>query len=85
MEKLKEVKNWSPSLQFANSITKKIIKPILENYPDLKLEISELTTNSITKQLRKDSLIWESLQRLYTNEIEEDIILFYETLMVWGY
>tara|TARA_R110002094_G_scaffold24660_1_gene36862 strand:- start:244 stop:1182 length:939 start_codon:yes stop_codon:yes gene_type:complete len=68
----------------ANSLLPKIIKPILANYPDLKLEISELTTNSITKQLKEGQLDMGIVATpLHEPEIE-DIILFYETLMVYG-
>lgn len=62
----------------------KIIKPILENFPDLKLEISESTTNSITKQLKEGQLDMGIVATpLHEPEIE-DIVLFYETLMVYG-
>jgi LysR family hydrogen peroxide-inducible transcriptional activator len=68
----------------ANSLLPKIIKPILENYPNLKLEISESTTNSITKQLKEGQLDMGIVATpLHEPEIE-DIILFYETLMVYG-
>lgn len=68
----------------ANSLLPKIIKPILENYPDLKLEISESTTNSITKQLKEGQLDMGIVATpLHDPEIE-DIVLFYETLMVYG-
>ena len=68
----------------ANSLLPKIIKPILENFPDLKLEISESTTNSITKQLKEGQLDMGIVATpLHEPEIE-DIVLFYETLMVYG-
>ena len=68
----------------ANSLLPKILKPILENFPDLKLEISEQTTNSITKQLKEGQLDMGIVATpLHDTEIE-DIVLFYETLMVYG-
>ncbi|MFV8371494.1 hydrogen peroxide-inducible genes activator [Flavobacterium sp. LB2P74] len=68
----------------ANSLLPKIIKPILENFPHLKLEISEQTTNSITKQLKEGQLDM-GIVATPLNETEiEDIVLFYETLMVYG-
>ncbi|MFV8374862.1 hydrogen peroxide-inducible genes activator [Flavobacterium sp. GSP11] len=68
----------------ANSLLPKIIKPILEKYPDLKLEISELTTSSITKQLKEGQLDM-GIVATPSNDTEiEDIVLFYETLMVYG-
>ncbi|MFV5685223.1 hydrogen peroxide-inducible genes activator [Flavobacterium sp. GB2R13] len=68
----------------ANSLLPKIIKPILENYPDLKLEISELTTNSITKQLKEGQLDMGIVATPLNDTEIEDIVLFYETLMVYG-
>ncbi|RTY68828.1 hydrogen peroxide-inducible genes activator [Flavobacterium sp. ZB4P23] len=68
----------------ANSLLPKILKPILENFPDLKLEILEQTTNSITKQLKEGQLDMGIVATpLHDTEIE-DIVLFYETLMVYG-
>ncbi|MBC7749623.1 MAG: LysR family transcriptional regulator, partial [Methylotenera sp.] len=68
----------------ANSLLPQIIKPILENFPNLKLEISEQTTNSITKQLKEGQLDMGIVATpLHDTEIE-DIVLFYETLMVYG-
>jgi len=68
----------------ANSLLPKIIKPILENYPELKLEISELTTNSIIKQLKEGQLDMGIVATPLQEPEIEDIILFYETLMVYG-
>ncbi|MFV8388866.1 hydrogen peroxide-inducible genes activator [Flavobacterium sp. LB1P71] len=68
----------------ANSLLPKIIKPILEKYPDLKLEISELTTSSITKQLKEGQLDMGIVATPLNDTEIEDIVLFYETLMVYG-
>jgi LysR family hydrogen peroxide-inducible transcriptional activator len=68
----------------ANSLLPKIIKPILEKYPDLKLEISESTTNSITKQLKEGQLDMGIVATPLNDSEIEDIVLFYETLMVYG-
>ena len=68
----------------ANSLLPKIIKPILENYPDLKLEISESTTNSITKQLKEGQLDMGIVATPLQEPEIEDVVLFYETLMVYG-
>ena len=68
----------------ANSLLPKIIKPILENFPDLKLEISEQTTNSITKQLKEGQLDMGIVATPLNDTEIEDIVLFYETLMVYG-
>ncbi|TRX23877.1 hydrogen peroxide-inducible genes activator [Flavobacterium franklandianum] len=68
----------------ANSLLPKIIKPIFENYPDLKLEISELTTFSITKQLKEGQLDMGIVATPLNDAGIEDIVLFYETLMVYG-
>ncbi|MDI5886916.1 MULTISPECIES: hydrogen peroxide-inducible genes activator [Flavobacterium] len=68
----------------ANSLLPKIIKPILENYPNLKLEISELTTSSITSQLKEGQLDMGIVATPLNDTEIEDIVLFYETLMVYG-
>ncbi|MFV5694344.1 hydrogen peroxide-inducible genes activator [Flavobacterium sp. LB3P122] len=68
----------------ANSLLPKIIKPILENFPDLKLEISEQTTKSITKQLKEGQLDMGIVATPLNDTEIEDIVLFYETLMVYG-
>ncbi|MFV8335699.1 hydrogen peroxide-inducible genes activator [Flavobacterium sp. RSP29] len=68
----------------ANSLLPKIIKPILENFPNLKLEISEQTTNSITKQLKEGQLDMGIVATPLNDTEIEDIVLFYETLMVYG-
>jgi LysR family hydrogen peroxide-inducible transcriptional activator len=68
----------------ANSLLPKIIKPLLEIYPELKLEIAELTTDHIIKQLREGHI---DIGILATPLVETDmnkVVLFHESLMVYG-
>lgn len=68
----------------ANSLLPIVLMPILAKYPDLMIEMSEITTNNILKQLKDGSIDMGILATpLETEEIEEEI-LYYETLMVYG-
>lgn len=68
----------------ASTLLPKIIKPLFEKYPKLNLEVNELTTANIIRQLREGQLDFAILATpLNEKDIEEDI-LFYETLMVYG-
>ncbi len=68
----------------ANSLLPKILFPIIEKYPFLELELSEITTQNIIRQLKEGTIDTGILSTpLHDNEIEESI-LYYETLMVYG-
>lgn len=68
----------------ANTLLPKIIKPLFDKYPKLKVEVTELTTNNIIRQLKEGSLdLGIMATPLAEKDIEEDV-LFYETLMVYG-
>lgn len=68
----------------ANSLLPKIIKPLLEKYPRLYIEVVEVTTQNIYRQLREGSL---DVGIIGTPNTDADIgeeILYYEALMVYG-
>ena len=68
----------------ANSLLPIVLMPLLKKYPDLMIEMYEVTTNNILKQLKEGTLDMGILATpLETEEIEEEI-LYYETLMVYG-
>jgi LysR family hydrogen peroxide-inducible transcriptional activator len=68
----------------AGSLLPKIIMPIMEKYPDLELEIHEITTQNIVKQLTTGQIdIGILATPLNIEELEENI-LYYEALMVYG-
>jgi LysR family hydrogen peroxide-inducible transcriptional activator len=68
----------------AGSLLPKIIRHLLLAHPDLKIEIMELTTHNIIKQLKEGQLDAGILATpLNIEEIEENI-LYYEALMVYG-
>lgn len=68
----------------ANALLPRIIKPLFKHYPKLQIEVTELTTENIIKQLKEGTLDMGILATpLQHKEIEEDI-LFYEMLMVYG-
>lgn len=69
----------------ANSIITKGIKPLLEKYPNLELEITEITTSGILKNLKEGfidvGIISTPISK--ASEFEEEI-LYYESLLVYG-
>jgi LysR family hydrogen peroxide-inducible transcriptional activator len=68
----------------ANSLLPKIIKPLLEAYPKLRLEIIEITSQNIIKQLKEGSIDLGIVATPISNEEMEQEILYYETLLVYG-
>ncbi len=68
----------------AGSLLPKIIKIFIEKYPDLKIEIHEVTTQNILKQLKEGQLDAGILATpLQEVDIEENV-LYYEALLVYG-
>lgn len=69
----------------ANSIITKGIKPLLEKYPNLELEITEITTSGILKNLKEGfidvGIVSTPISK--ASEFEEEI-LYYESLLVYG-
>lgn len=68
----------------ANSLLPKIIKPLLEVYPELKLDIAELTTDHIIKQLKAGNIDIGILATPITASEIDKVVLFHESLMVYG-
>ena len=68
----------------ANSLLPKILPPILANYPDLTLDIIEVTTENIMHKLKNDQLDAGILATPLNNEQYEEEILYYESMMVYG-
>ncbi|MDX9891348.1 MAG: LysR substrate-binding domain-containing protein [Bacteroidales bacterium] len=68
----------------ANSLLPIVLMPLLKKFPDLMVEMYEITTQNILKQLKEGTIDMGILATpLETEDIEEEI-LFYETLMVYG-
>lgn len=68
----------------ASSLLPIVLMPLLQKFPDLMIEMYEITTNNILKQLKEGTIDMGILATpLETEEIEEEI-LYYETLMVYG-
>lgn len=68
----------------ANSLLPKIIRPLLEKYPKLHVEVAEVTTQHIYRQLREGSI---DVGIIGTPNSDPDIgeeVLYYEALMVYG-
>lgn len=68
----------------ANSLLPKIIKPFLLKYPNLYIEILEITTNHIIKQLKEGIIDVGIVATTSTEDLIEEEILYHETLMVYG-
>ena len=68
----------------ANSLLPKVIKKLITAYPKLHLEIIEITTNNIIKQLKEGSIDVGIMATPSNNEEIEEDILYYETLLVYG-
>ena len=68
----------------AGSLLPKIISKLVHSFPDLEIEIQELTTQNIIKLLQNGQIDAGILATpLNVAELEENI-LYYETLMVYG-
>lgn len=68
----------------ANSLLPKVLPNILATYPGLYLEIHEATTIEITKQLKEGNLDAAILSTPIAFEGLEEIVLYYEMLMIYG-
>jgi len=68
----------------ANSLLPIILPPILKEYPDLHLQITEITTEEIKAQLLNDQIDGGILATPLDEESMEENILYYEAMMVYG-
>lgn len=68
----------------ANSLLPIILPKLLNQNPDLKLKISEITTENILQQLSMDKIDIGILATPLDNEDFEETILYYEAMMVYG-
>lgn len=69
----------------ANSLMPIILKPILEKYPQLVLEIYEVTTSQLMKNLREGKLDLGILSTPIATGDLETTLLYEEPLHVYGY
>lgn len=68
----------------ANSLLPLILPTILNENPNLKLDIREITTDEIKEQLKLDKIDLGILATPINNKKFEEHILYYESLMVYG-
>lgn len=69
----------------ANSIITKGIKPLMGKYPNLELDITEITTSGILKNLKKGFIDVGIVSTPISNASEyEEEIMYYESLLVYG-
>ncbi len=68
----------------ANSLLPKILFPLMDAYPLLELELFEITTHNIIRQLKEGTIDVGILSTPIQDEQIEESILYYETLMVYG-
>lgn len=69
----------------ANSLMPIILKPILEKYPQLVLEIYEVTTHQMMKNLREGKLDMGILSTPIASNDLETTLLYEEPVHVYGY
>lgn len=68
----------------ANSLLPVVLLPILEKFPDLHIEMSEVTTDNIIRKLKEGTIDMGILATPLDIDDYEEEILYYETLMVYG-
>lgn len=68
----------------ANSLLPIILKPLLSNFPKLRIEIIEITTEEIKRQLLLDQIDVGLLATPLEHSDFEENILYYEAMMVYG-
>lgn len=68
----------------ANALLPKILSPILASYPNLNLDLLEVTTENILTKLKNDQLDAGILATPLHDEHFEENILYYESMMVYG-
>lgn len=69
----------------ANSLMPIILKPLLEKYPQLVLEIYEVTTNQLLKNLREGKLDMGILSTPIASNELETMLIYHEPLHVYGH
>ena len=68
----------------ASSLLPLIVKPILEKYPELNLDVREITTDEIVKSLKNGDIDMGILATPIEDKTIEENILYYESLLVYG-
>ncbi len=68
----------------ANSLLPIILPPILQNYPDLHLDIMEITTEELTQQILSGKVDVGIMATPLENTQLEENILYYEAMMIYG-
>jgi LysR family hydrogen peroxide-inducible transcriptional activator len=68
----------------ANSLLPRILRGLMEAYPDLELDVSERTTSNIIRSLREGAIDAGILATPLPGENIDKRVLYYEALMVYG-
>lgn len=68
----------------ANSLLPIILPPLLNDNPDLQLDITEITTEEILQQLKMDKIDLGILATPLEDEAIHETVLYYEAMMVYG-
>lgn len=68
----------------ANALLPKIVRPLLAAYPQLHIEIVEITTANIIKQLKEGTIDVGIVATPTTDVNVVETILYHEALMVYG-
>lgn len=68
----------------ANSLLPKLLPELLAQFPDLELDIAEMTTTTIIHQLKEGNIDLGILSTPLKDPLIEDEVLYYEALMIYG-
>ncbi len=68
----------------ANALLPLLFKVWISKYPELRLRVTEVTTEQITEQLVNDQIDAGILATPLGDDDLEEVILYYETMMVYG-
>jgi LysR family hydrogen peroxide-inducible transcriptional activator len=68
----------------ASTLLPKILLPLVEKYPDLHLDISEITTENIVASLKNGDLDAGIMATPWEDDKIEEEILYYEAMLAYG-
>lgn len=68
----------------ANSLLPVVLKPIMEQYPDLEITITEITTENVLEQLKDNLLDFGIISTPVDAKGYDTEVLYYEPLKVYG-
>ena len=68
----------------ANALLPMVLKPLIESFPNLNIQIHEITTEEIIRQLKSDELDVGILATPLNDTMIHENVLYNESMMVYG-